>query len=147
MKCSFPIPLKAVKAMKKLPFILGILLLTSCTAVQQVDVPLFIQGGTLKVFLTGFSQRATQAILSDVDHVQFDLEVSQAGTQTKTLTAAQLYDGGASAYVLFTNLYPRAATLSVTAFNSTNNALGSTSATASIQSGVETAVPITLQLN
>lgn len=138
-----------MKVIKKPPFILGILiLLASCTTTQPlVDVPVFIRNGAVKIILEGFAQRETMAVLADVDHVRFELEVSQAGTQSQTLTSTQLANGGASASVVFSDLYPNAATLSVTAFDNASNALGTTVATTNIQSGVVTTVPITLQLD
>ncbi|MGE5708007.1 MAG: hypothetical protein ACM3YO_06715 [Bacteroidota bacterium] len=135
-----------MRARKKL-LLPSLILLAGCaTTPKAIDVPVYIRDGAVRILL-GAPQRETMAVLADIDHVRFDLAISKGVVPSKTLTAAQLTNGGASASVTFTNLYPGAATVSITAFNSANNSLGAKSATTSIVPGVVTTVPMTLQLN
>lgn len=124
----------------------SLILLAGCAITPKaIDVPVYIRDGAVRILL-GAPQRETMVVLADIDHVRFDLAISKGVVPSQTLTAAQLTNGGASASVTFTNLYPGAATVSITAFNNLNRSLGTKSATTSIVPGEVTTVPITLRL-
>lgn len=121
------------------------MLLFGCT---QGPGSLFSSGkGSMQIKVTGLPQRAVQATLSDIDHILINLETARNATASQTLTQAALYNSNASASIAFPDLWPGEATVSVTVYNTANNSIGTTTATATVIAGQVTTVNLSLKLS
>lgn len=125
--------------------------ITGCDAPFNVDASktekLPPGTGTIQVTMQGdFSKlRTTQAKVTDIDHVRFDVETTDA-TQSHTLSREQLANAGSSASANFGNLTAGDATASVTVFDAASKSIGFANQGATIQPGKTTSVNLTVQL-
>ncbi|MGE5708011.1 MAG: hypothetical protein ACM3YO_06735 [Bacteroidota bacterium] len=135
--------------MKRLPFYplfftVFVLLLFGCT--QGPGSFLGTGKGSVELRIAGLPQRTTQATLSDVDHIKVDLQTAKNAT-SKTLAHADLFNGNPAVPVVFRDLWPGAATISVTVYNASNATIGATTANATVISNQVTPVNLSLKLN
>lgn len=104
--------------------------------------------GALVVRISGdfSSLRSTQAKIADIDHVTVGLEMSGIDSKSRTITKAELANGGSSASATFEALPPGNATVSIGVFDLSNAAIGAATASATILASQTTALNIGVEL-
>lgn len=139
--------------MKRLSFLIPALLtlfgmlLFGCS-LGQIPVDILSLGkGSLQVQVSGLPERATQATLEDIDHIQISVESGKSAMMSQTLTQADLTNNNASASHLFSPLWPGTATVSVSVYNAASASIGAVTATASVTANQRTLVNLSLKLN
>jgi hypothetical protein len=123
------------------------MLLWGCTIAPGPNGVFGSGKGSIQIKVAGLPQRTTQTSLSDIDHIRIDLEAAGNATASQTLTKAFLYNSNASASVVFPDLCPGDATVSVTVFNNANANIGLTTVPATVVSNQVTALNLTLKLS
>ncbi|HEY9724508.1 MAG TPA: IPT/TIG domain-containing protein [Oscillatoriaceae cyanobacterium] len=110
----------------------------------QTGVEVHLKGdfSSLKAKL---AQRHVQSTIADIDHIDVLAKEPNEGTQTATITAAQIVAGAASATI--GNLLAGLATVTVRIYDAGANVIGTASQTATVTSGNVTVVGFNITLN